>query len=61
MDVESASAAYFGITVAPHEYFDQTGLLMNYLTKRGLLIVIYGQVDSPRRIPIVPAGSARIV
>jgi hypothetical protein len=22
--VESASAAYFGITVAPHEYFDQT-------------------------------------
>jgi hypothetical protein len=23
--VESASAAYFGITVAPHEYFDQTG------------------------------------
>jgi hypothetical protein len=26
MDVESASAAYFGITVAPHEYFDQTGM-----------------------------------
>jgi hypothetical protein len=25
MDVESASAAYFGITVAPHEYFDHTG------------------------------------
>src|SRR6516164_3691290 len=23
--VESASAAYFGITVAPHEYFDHTG------------------------------------
>jgi integrase len=23
--VESASAAYFDITVAPHEYFDQTG------------------------------------
>jgi hypothetical protein len=23
--VESASAAYFGITLAPHEYFDQTG------------------------------------
>jgi hypothetical protein len=30
MDVESASAAYFGITVAPHEYFDQTGLLTYY-------------------------------
>jgi hypothetical protein len=29
MDVESASAAYFGITVAPHEYFDQTSSEMN--------------------------------
>jgi hypothetical protein len=26
--VESASAAYFGITVAPHEYFDQTSFLV---------------------------------
>src|SRR6516164_7117905 len=24
--VASASGAYFGITVAPHEYFDQTGI-----------------------------------
>jgi hypothetical protein len=23
--VENASAAYFGTTAAPHEYFDQTG------------------------------------
>jgi hypothetical protein len=32
--VESASAAYLGITVAPHEYFDQTGLSLtswNYI------------------------------
>jgi hypothetical protein len=28
--VESASAAYFGITVAPHEYFDQTGSEKKY-------------------------------
>jgi hypothetical protein len=28
--VESASAAYLGIIVAPHEYFDQTGLLKYY-------------------------------
>ena len=26
MDVESASAVYFAITLAPHEYFDQTGI-----------------------------------
>jgi hypothetical protein len=33
--VESASAAYFGIIVAPHEYFDQTTTLMNALQRNG--------------------------
>jgi hypothetical protein len=31
--VESASAAYFGITLAPHEYFDQTGSQLRRLDR----------------------------
>jgi hypothetical protein len=34
--VESASAAYFGITVAPHEYFDQTAT-GKFVDVRGVL------------------------
>jgi hypothetical protein len=28
--VENASAAYFGTTAAPHEYFDQAGIFQQY-------------------------------
>jgi|SRR6516162_5065743 len=50
--VESASAAYFGITVAPHEYFDQTGWTISRLISGRREVALCAEGGQPIQIGV---------